>query len=636
MWLGQFNDSDDYMRLARVLDLLNGQDWYDLAQHRLSPADNFILPWSRLIDLPLAGMTLLFSPVLGQAAAIGAAAFMVPLLWLGGFLFILPLLGRGLLPQRYGWLLVLVALCSFPVLRELRPMRVDHHGAQLCFALAGLVTLQLYLLQPHYRWRLLTGLCAACGLAIGAESFLWTLLATAIIALHAAWVGGRASRDAPGFAAGLLGGLCLLLPVIRSPDTWFSHDLALPSLPHLLLAVLIGGVLGAVRSSDQISPSFPRKRESRLFFFSQQEQLDSRLRGNDNHKGRIKRLCTLFVSAVSALGLLLWALPELRDGIYAINMSPTNRELVLGSVLEAKSFAHRLAPMPLTLHGLKIYWPLIGHNLFLPVLACLTVLTQLWRTRHQRVWALWLLQAAFLLPMTMLALAWQSRLGTYMGLYAVLPIAWALAQIIRWVGQHLRRKLVRRVTQATLLLLLLPAPTVCATLAVLQARPAQMILFPSWFTPRPCDFKAVAAVLNDPHRFGTQPLNLMTSMSGGTEMLFRTRHRVFAAPYDVSGNALAMEFFGQRDQDAARRLAQTHSIDLVLMCDSYATLYLPDILAKTAAREAAPYLAQGQLVPDALNADRALVDHIINGDVPDWLQPIPLEAPAMHLYRVNL
>src|SRR5215467_4071610 len=46
--------TDDAMRLVEVRDLLAGQSWFDLVQHRLAPPDGVNMHWSRLIDLPIA------------------------------------------------------------------------------------------------------------------------------------------------------------------------------------------------------------------------------------------------------------------------------------------------------------------------------------------------------------------------------------------------------------------------------------------------------------------------------------------------------------------------------------------------------------------------------------------------------
>ena len=67
--------TDDAMRLVEVRDLLNGQGWFDLTQHRLNPPDGVVMHWSRLIDLPLAlliraGETVLSAPLAERVAAV--------------------------------------------------------------------------------------------------------------------------------------------------------------------------------------------------------------------------------------------------------------------------------------------------------------------------------------------------------------------------------------------------------------------------------------------------------------------------------------------------------------------------------------------------------------------------------------
>ena len=54
------SDTDDNMRLAQVRAWLNdGQGWYDLRQYKLDPPAGANIHWSRLVDLPLAGLILL-------------------------------------------------------------------------------------------------------------------------------------------------------------------------------------------------------------------------------------------------------------------------------------------------------------------------------------------------------------------------------------------------------------------------------------------------------------------------------------------------------------------------------------------------------------------------------------------------
>src|SRR5262245_45796229 len=62
-------DTDDNMRMMQVRAWLEGQGWYDLRQYRLNPPDGADIHWSRLVDLPIAGLKLTLTPFLGGRIA---------------------------------------------------------------------------------------------------------------------------------------------------------------------------------------------------------------------------------------------------------------------------------------------------------------------------------------------------------------------------------------------------------------------------------------------------------------------------------------------------------------------------------------------------------------------------------------
>src|SRR5690348_13799793 len=62
-------DSDDVMRLVQVRDLIAGQGWFDLTQHRLGLEGGTPMHWSRLVDLPIAALILFFRLFLDPLAA---------------------------------------------------------------------------------------------------------------------------------------------------------------------------------------------------------------------------------------------------------------------------------------------------------------------------------------------------------------------------------------------------------------------------------------------------------------------------------------------------------------------------------------------------------------------------------------
>src|SRR5262245_52628241 len=72
--------TDDAMRLVEVRDLIAGQGWYDLIQHRVMAPEGLPMHWSRLVDAPLAAIILALQPVIGTSTAESVAIGAWPLL----------------------------------------------------------------------------------------------------------------------------------------------------------------------------------------------------------------------------------------------------------------------------------------------------------------------------------------------------------------------------------------------------------------------------------------------------------------------------------------------------------------------------------------------------------------------------
>ena len=53
------SDTDDNMRMSQVRAWMNGQDWFDLRQYKMNYPYGINIHWSRLVDLPIAGLILL-------------------------------------------------------------------------------------------------------------------------------------------------------------------------------------------------------------------------------------------------------------------------------------------------------------------------------------------------------------------------------------------------------------------------------------------------------------------------------------------------------------------------------------------------------------------------------------------------
>src|SRR3546814_3628032 len=93
-------DTDDNLRLQQVRDWLAGQAWFDLRQHRMSPPEGADIHWSRLVDIPLAGLILLFKSFASAPFAERAAVAIAPLLPLGAAMVALAVIIRRLVDPK--------------------------------------------------------------------------------------------------------------------------------------------------------------------------------------------------------------------------------------------------------------------------------------------------------------------------------------------------------------------------------------------------------------------------------------------------------------------------------------------------------------------------------------------------------
>lgn len=128
-------DIDDQLREIQIRHLLfsNGT-WWDLGLPMIASPEPYVSPWSRLVDLPYVGLTLLFEPLLGKEQALLLAFNVWPPIMLAVFCYLTALIYRSFrLPSSLlGYLIVVTAvfLMVFAVW-EFVPGRIDHHNAQL-------------------------------------------------------------------------------------------------------------------------------------------------------------------------------------------------------------------------------------------------------------------------------------------------------------------------------------------------------------------------------------------------------------------------------------------------------------------------------------------------------------------------
>lgn len=205
-------DTDDNMRMMQVRALLNGQDWYDLLQHRLNPPVGANIHWSHLVDLPIAAIILLVRPFFGGPVAEQAAIAIAPMLPLGVALTGLSLTARRLIAPGAYILAAPIFISFIGAMTMFMPTRIDHHGWQL----AMLTVILAGLADPKaLRGGLTIGVATALSLVIGLETLPWLAVAGGGVALR--WI--VSIDQAPrlrGYGLSLAGGVSLGFLVFAS------------------------------------------------------------------------------------------------------------------------------------------------------------------------------------------------------------------------------------------------------------------------------------------------------------------------------------------------------------------------------------------------------------------------------------
>ncbi|WDF72617.1 hypothetical protein [Novosphingobium sp. KACC 22771] len=235
---GHFPDPDDALRLVELRDWLGGQGWFDVTQHRIDPAHGGVaMHWSRIVDVPLALVVLALRPVLGGDGAEMAAMLIVPLLTLAMVMVLAARVAWERLGAEATTLSCLTLAMSVPVVTQIRPMRIDHHGWQVAAAMLALQGL----MTRHARiggW--ISGAALAIGLSISLEGLPLTAVFGALGAWR--WLRGGETRDWLAHFAAALAAVSLACFAATRWGDWAQHCDAIAPV-HLAMFVWAALVL---------------------------------------------------------------------------------------------------------------------------------------------------------------------------------------------------------------------------------------------------------------------------------------------------------------------------------------------------------------------------------------------------------
>ncbi|MEA1015797.1 AcrB/AcrD/AcrF family protein [Sphingosinicella sp. LY1275] len=510
------SDTDDNLRMMQVRGLLGGQDWYDLRQYRLDPPAGANVHWSRLVDLPIAGLILLLKPFVGGAMAEKVAVAFAPMLPMAVAMGAVAVACRRLISPKAFALGIGLLLCAHSARGMWSPLRIDHHGWQLAMLSLVLVSLTD---SKRARGGALAGIATALSLAIGLELLIYLAAAGAIIALM--WVRdqGQARRLA-AYGASLAGGSGLFYLLFTSEANSLPVCDALS--PVWLSVMVTAGALAVL-----------------LSFLKAQHWA--------------ARLGAGAVAGAMLVGGYALAWPHCLTRLEGV--SPELDAMWLGNVREAR---------PIYRHS----WGVMASVVSLPVAGLVGYAVMLWRSRGDRAaLASWAAVAALaVLPVALLL--WQTRAGAASQLLAI-PGATALAWIaIQW-AQSLKPLLPRVGATVGAFAVISGLVVQNGVGQIPQSENARMKAVNEANAKCPT-LAALRPVALEPKGY------VLTFVDLSPRLITVTHHNAVAGPYHRNGEAIldVMKSF-RGTPDYARSVIERRGIDYVLICPnlSESTVY---------------------------------------------------------------
>jgi hypothetical protein len=503
---GRFNDPDDALRLMEVRDLLAGQGWFDLHQYRVAPPGGVLMHWSRLVDIPLAGMIVMLRPLLGPALAETVTLVAIPLLTLLAAMLLIGRLTAKFFTTETVAIGGLVTAIATPLIMQMMPMRIDHHGWQIVLALAALNGLAA---RNAWRGGLVIGVALAALLAVSIEG----------LPLTAVFLGTLALRGLTGRGYGGLATACAALALASGAIFLTTRGL---------------GDLGT--HCDQISPIH-------LALFAMAAVGTGGMVVINPRRWPVG-LAMLGATALAALGLYLGAAPQCRGGAFVV-LDPLVRTYWYENISEGLPFWHMPLMAAIELLGV----PLVG----------LFAVAMQWRDSQTPQAREWWVEYALVLGGALVIGGTLARAAATACALAAVPTS---ALILRWIIALREARPVPRVAgyMGILMVLMPPLPVMMwAQLVALHSGKPAANGMPM---PTQCSYAEAARALNQ-----VAPTTMFTPLDIGPDLLVRTQQRTVATGHHRGAAGMhdvMAAFLGKPDE--ARAIVARHHATLIVVC----------------------------------------------------------------------
>ncbi len=521
---GVLAGSDDYMRFVRVFAWLDGAGWYDQVIDRLNAPQGAVVPWSRLVDLPLAAIVAALSPLVGRVEAAMIAATLLPALLLLGLMHAAILLCRPAVGARAALLGAVIAVLLPNLVTAMMPGRVDHHTWQLVLMALAIGSLAYAVADPNRsRPAFIAGALFGVSLWVGGETVPWLAMANAALALIWILHGPRIAHAGRNFGLGFAITCAVAFPLARDPAVWLVPACDTLSLSTLGLAAAVAGFWLAVATFGRSVPS-PIGRAG------------------------LGALCAGIIG-----GAWIFAFPSCAAGPYG----DIDQQLVdswLPTIAEAQSLPGYALVRPGTAVAMTLS-PLIGC-----IGACFAAIHAT-NARRRRIWILY---SCLILGALALAV-WQIRVLPFANLFAIAPLAWVVSTAWRAID----RKVIgfgKRLSKVAVLLGVGPLGTAFGALDTLHAQSEAASSDIAATHSGACDLASVSDALT-PVQFGKPPV-IAAPVDLGAELLFRTIHGVIGGPYHRNADGIldSQAIFGGTDMTAVRHILQSRGAAFVVTC----------------------------------------------------------------------
>ena len=509
-WVGP----DSYMRLVRILELINGANWWEPVSMRSNFPDGEVLHWSRAFDLWVLTLSVPLLPFFETSTAVKIAAQVASICLRLGVLVSLLWAVRPFSTAGGRLAIGAVFAMQFSILTYLAVGRPDHHGLIL---LAWTIALGLLFRLLKSPWRMqetiITGVILGIALWISIEG----LFAASMIflSLSLTWLFFDEGRARQLFVLSVVLSLTIMATIALefTPSNWLGEVYDKISFPHLVVSFFIMLLWALIQFLPQ--------------------------------RSLVARIAAASVATSAVLLFVFLVYPKLIAGPM-VDVDPRvirdwyahNAEVA--GMIGADGF--KFSDPKVIVYGLQalVIFP------FLIFRACRV------QDTTRRIWMLLAVLSLTVAGLAVMELRW----SVYFELIAAIGIGLVLA--ILFAKMESWNIAARALCRIPLVLGLMIGPQLVGlTFATSQSNNTKVA---------GCDIKQLASYLNT--NYADRAHTILASNFAGPELLYRTKHNVIGTPYHRNGPGIldSIDVLEWRDGETSQAIIERRKIDLILIC----------------------------------------------------------------------